>query len=171
MSVKKRNSIIGILILIAGLLVLDQITKIWAFESLRVNGSIPLIKGVLALTYLENTGAAWGMMKGKMLVFVILAAVITSAAIYVCVKTPEDRKYRWLNLTLALLVSGAIGNVIDRLTRGFVVDFISFELINFPIFNVADIYITCSAAILVLLMFFYYKEEDLAFLETKKKEK
>lgn len=163
----KKKSITAALIGIVILLVLDQLTKIWAFESLRVQGSIPLIPGVLALTYLENTGAAWGIMKGSKMVFVIIALLISGAAGYLYVCTPMEKKYRYLKMTMVLLTAGAIGNVIDRLLRSFVVDFISFELIHFPIFNVADIYITCSAVFIILLVFFYYKDEDFAYLNKK----
>lgn len=166
MTMKKSigKAILGMVIL----LVLDQLTKIWAYNTLRLNGSMPLIKDVFALTYLENRGAAWGMLEGGKLIFILIAALITCAAVYVYIKTPMEKKYVPLRMVLVFLVSGAIGNVIDRFTRGFVVDFFSFELIHFPIFNVADIYITCSAAVLILLIFFYYKDEDFAFLEKKK---
>ena len=72
-----------------------------------------------------------------------------------------DKRYRWARFILILLTSGALGNLTDRLVLDYVVDFFYFELINFPIFNVADIYVTCGMALMILFCFFYYKEEEL----------
>ena len=82
---------------------------------------------------------------------------------------PNDKKYLPLFFCVVLLASGAVGNVIDRVLRGFVVDFLYFELIDFPIFNVADCYVVVSAALLILLTGFFYKDEDLEFLSSKEK--
>ena len=72
---------------------------------------------------------------------------------------------------MVLLLSGAVGNLIDRAVRGFVVDFFYFSLIDFPIFNVADCYVVCAAGLLILLIGFFYKEEELSFLSTGKEKK
>ena len=81
-----------------------------------------------------------------------------------------SRRYIWLELCVTFLCSGAIGNMIDRIGQGFVVDFLYFKLINFPIFNVADIYVTVSAFVLMVLTRFVYKEEDLRIFEWKQRE-
>ncbi len=83
---------------------------------------------------------------------------------YVLIKTPYQKKYIKLHITLVFIASGAIGNLIDRIRYDYVVDFLYFSLINFPIFNVADIYVTLSSIMLASLLLFVYKESDLDFL-------
>ena len=89
--------------------------------------------------------------------------------LYFLYKMPANKKLLPLYFCTVLLASGAIGNVIDRLSRGFVVDFLYFKLIDFPIFNVADCYVVVAAGLLILLTGFYYKDEDLEFLSSKEK--
>ncbi len=84
-------------------------------------------------------------------------------------KMPDEKKYRLLHVLLSLIAAGAIGNMIDRIRLDYVVDFIYFVLINFPIFNVADIYVSVSTVALVILLLFVYKENDLNFISFKQK--
>ena len=79
-------------------------------------------------------------------------------------RAPMEKKYRWIRFILALLTAGALGNLLDRLRLDYVVDFFYFELIDFPVFNVADIYVTVGMGLLIVLVFFYYKEEELEVL-------
>ena len=95
--------------------------------------------------------------------------MILGVIVYVLIKTPADKKYTILHVLLVLIAAGSIGNMIDRISQDYVVDFIYFVLIDFPIFNVADIYVTCAMAGLVILILFGYKEEDFAFLSVSKK--
>ena len=88
---------------------------------------------------------------------------------YVLIKIPRQRHYYILEFLLVMVASGAIGNLIDRVRFGYVVDFFYFKLINFPIFNVADIYVSVSCVLLAFLLLFFYKEHDFAFLSFKKK--
>lgn len=156
--------IVSILILIG----LDQFTKILALQHLAGQDDIILIPGVLQLQYLENRGAAFGMMQNKQWIFVIIAFAFVVFAGYMFSKMPYTKRYLPLHILLVALTAGAIGNVIDRIIRGFVVDFIYFSLIDFPIFNVADIYVTVSCILGFLLIMFYYKDEDFAFLSKNK---
>ena len=87
---------------------------------------------------------------------------------YLIYKMPSDGKYRPLAVCLMMISAGAVGNMIDRVSQGYVVDFLYFKLINFPIFNVADCYVTIGAACLVFLIMFYYKDEDMACFSLKK---
>ena len=96
----------------------------------------------------------------------LIMAVVIVAGFW---KTPNERKYIPMKLTLVFLLSGAVGNFIDRMFRGFVVDFFYFSLIDFPIFNVADIYVTVSFTVLAVLILFVYKEEDLTVYSLKKR--
>ena len=89
--------------------------------------------------------------------------------VYVIINLPATRKYMPLLITCTLLVSGAVGNFIDRVRFGYVRDFIYFKLINFPVFNVADCYVTVSVALLIILILFVYKEDDFGFLKLSKK--
>ena len=147
-------------LLILFLVLLDQGTKYLAILYLKGNSGIPLIDQVLTLRYLENRGMAFGLLQNKILFLVLICMVFFAAIIYLFIKTPATVYYRPLLYTAAVVFSGAMGNFIDRVFRRYVVDFIYFSLIDFPTFNVADIYVTCGIAALVFLLFFRYKEED-----------
>lgn len=149
------------LLLMVLLLILDQSTKLIAAANLKGNEGISLIKGVLSLYYVENAGAAFGIFQNRQLFFYISTAAIVALLIFFYIKIPEEKKYFPLRLCTVFLVSGAIGNFLDRVWHHYVIDFIYFELIDFPVFNMADIYVTCSAAILAVLLLFVYKEEEL----------
>lgn len=154
-----------------GLLIFaDQITKIWAVATLKDGHIIDLIQGVLQFHYLENQGAAFGILQNQQTFFVIAGAVILLLVMYVLFVTPHERKYGVLNVLLVLIASGAVGNMIDRVNLGYVVDFIYISAINFPIFNVADCYVTVSTVLLALVILFYYQEDDLTVFWLKKKE-
>ena len=145
----------GVLAVCSALLIaLDQWAKSMAYNTLRVNGPLVLIKGVFELLYSENRGAAFGILQGKQWFFFLVAAAVVIAVLVFVAKLP----------------SGAVGNLIDRAVRGFVVDFFYFSLIDFPIFNVADCYVVCAAGLLILLIGFFYKEDELSFLSSKKGE-
>lgn len=154
---------------ICALVALDQYTKYLAVIHLKDKPAYIIINGVLELNYLENKGAAFGMLQNQKAFFIFVAVVILSVIGYVLLKTPDNKKYRILHLLLSLIAAGAIGNMIDRIRLNYVVDFIYFVLINFPIFNVADMYVTVSTAVLVILLLFVYKESDLNFISFKQK--
>ena len=109
------------------------------------------------------------MLQNQKSFFIFVAVVILSVIGYVLLKTPNNKKYRVLHLLLSLIAAGAIGNMIDRIRLNYVVDFIYFVVINFPIFNVADMYVTISTAVLVVLLLFVYNENDLNFISFKQK--
>ena len=134
------------------ILILDQGTKIWAHRVLSVQPLI-LIPGALELTYLENRGAVWGLMQGWRVVFLLATFLFLGILIWFYGKKRKDMTVL-TRVILALLFSGAVGNLIDRLFLGYVRDMIYFSLINFPVFNVADSAITISAALLVIETFF-----------------
>ncbi len=153
MNLKKKLclllDILGIIVLVA----LDQFTKYLAVIHLKDKPAYIIINGILELNYLENRGAAFGMLQNQKVFFIFVAVVILGVIGYVLFKTPDAKKYRILHLLLSLIAAGAIGNMIDRVRFDYVVDFIYFVLINFPIFNVADIYVTIQQ--LRLLFYFY----------------
>ena len=147
----------------------DQFTKLLALRQLRGNEPFVLWKGVFELHYLENRGAAFGILQNQQIFFVCITIIMAVVIVAVFWRTPRDKKFLPMKITLVFLLAGAIGNFIDRMVRGFVVDFFYFSLIDFPIFNVADIYVTVSFAVLAVLILFVYKEEDLAVYTSKKK--
>lgn len=159
------------IILTAILVFLDQWTKTLAVKYLMGNSGISIIPGVFRLQYLENRGAAFGMLQNQQSFFALMTIIVLSLLIFLYYKLPASKRYMPLEYNIILLVSGAIGNFIDRTTQSYVVDFLYFELIDFPIFNVADCYVVIATAIFALLILFYYKEEELSFFTFKKKEK
>jgi signal peptidase II len=129
---------------------LDQFTKYLAAKYLMPVGSYPVIKHFFHLTYVENRGAAFGMLQNKTLFFIVITVVVGIVLIYSMIKLPENSLY---NYTLAMILGGAIGNLIDRVRLGYVVDFIDFKF--FPaVFNIADSFIVVGAIILGYLMIF-----------------
>jgi len=157
------------MILVILLVAIDQVTKGFATKYLKDGPALQVIDGVFEFHYLENQGAAFGMLQGQKLLFVILAVFILIAIAYVLVKAPNQKIYTKLHITLVLIASGAIGNLIDRIKYDYVVDFLYFSLINFPIFNIADIYVTLSSIYLVILLLFVYQESDLDFISFRTK--
>lgn len=166
-----RKGLIGLIISIL-LIVLDQWTKSLAVAHLKGQEAIVLWEGVFELRYLENRGAAFGILQNQRMFFLILTILILAGITYIYLKRiPMERRFLWLDVIAVLFFAGAIGNFIDRLVQNFVVDFFYFCLIDFPIFNVADIYVTVAAFLLIALGFFYYKEEDFdRIIPSKKKE-
>lgn len=160
---KKRLLTVDLVIMLF-LILADQAAKYAATLYLKGKPAIPLIPNVLELNYLENRGAAFGMLQNQKIFFVFVAAVILAVIVFVLFIMPLQRKYTPLHMLLVMIAAGAAGNMIDRLRLDYVVDFISFVLIHFPIFNVADIYVTIATVFFVVLFLFYYKEEDLEFL-------
>ena len=169
MSLKKKFFLFLDLLMIVGLIALDQYTKQWAKVSLKDKPAYNLINGILELNYLENQGAAFGMLPNQKVFFIFVAVVILCVVGYVLIKVPDHKKYTILHFLFSLIVAGSIGNMIDRVRYDYVVDFIYFVRLNFPIFNVADVYATVSAFILLFMLLFVYKEKDLYFISFKQK--
>ena len=101
----------------------------------------------------------------------MIAVCVFAAVVYVMAKLPAGRRFVPLEACLTVICAGAAGNLIDRVSQGYVVDFLYFKLINFPIFNVADCYVTVGTAVLAILFLWYYKDEEFDMLYPKRKEK
>ena len=147
--------IAAILVMIA----VDQAVKHWAFTVLQPQHTIPLIENVFHLTYIENRGAAFSMFASfdSRWIFVALAAVITLAICYaLSKKLMQTALGSW---SLVLIAAGAVGNAVDRVARGFVVDMFDFRLIHFPVFNVADIFICVGGVLFVIYFMFQHKDK------------
>lgn len=127
---------------------LDQVVKWWVTENIGFGETI-MANPILSLTHIRNEGAAWSILEGKMWFFYIVTAITSVVVVYFLYKNQEESK--WLLVGLGLILGGAIGNFIDRLRLGFVVDMFQVEFFNFPIFNVADIALTIG----VICVFIY----------------
>lgn len=139
-----------ILIIVVGLL-LDRITKIWALKSLYVNGDVVVIKNIFAFSYLENRGAAFGIFQNKVQLLSIVTSIVVLVMIFYLVKYRP--KSRFLRISMAMIITGAIGNLIDRFVYKFVVDFILVHyktIYYFPTFNVADMFVVIGTCLLAL---------------------
>ncbi len=128
----------------------DLIVKYFAAAFLQPLGSVSLIDGVFSLTYLENRGAAFGILQNRQYFFIVFTIIaLALIVVYLAVKRPKSN-FIWFSL--ALVWGGALGNFINRLFLGYVVDLFYFELIDFPIFNLADIFVCIGAVATVILI-------------------
>ena len=166
---KKTVSTIIYAISAIALVALDQVTKILAQGALKGNPNAVIIKNVFELEYLENTGAAFSSFLGKQGFLIILTSLVLLGCIIEFLRIPSAKRFLGLRLSFLLLISGAIGNLIDRARQGYVIDFFYFVPVNFPRFNVADIYVTVSVILLIVLVLWVYKEEETEFLFKFKK--
>lgn len=179
---KSKKNILFSTIIVCFLIFIDQFTKKLAFLFLKDKNPIPIIQDVFELRYLENQSAAFGMdpisflhnifsfsifnenpqlfLNVKMGFLVVLTISIVILLCVVYTRIPVERKFRYMDWILIAFVAGAIGNFIDRVTNQYVIDFLYFKLIDFPIFNIADIYVTVAAVFMLIFGIFYYKEED-----------
>ena len=137
---------------------IDQAAKFFAAGLLPTIQTIPIIDDVFHLTYVENTGAGFGVFAGYTWILTLLTVVVIVAAVsYVVVKRPHNRMF----LTgFTFMLGGAVGNVVDRIRLGYVIDFFDFRLINFPVFNIADCFITVGAIIFAVYVIFYSDKKE-----------
>ena len=138
------------------LIILDQLSKFATIKWLKPIGTITVIEGIFDLNYVENRGAAFGIMQNQRWIFIGLTIIITIGLMFYKIKyKPKDKV---LNTSICLLVSGAIGNLIDRIFRGYVVDMLEVTFIDYPVFNVADCFVVMGAILLSVYILFIYKE-------------
>lgn len=170
---RKRISAAGCIFALIGfaaVLFFDQFTKYMAVIKLKDQTPFVLIDGVFELRYLENRGAAFGMMQDMRFLLAAGAVIVCGLIVYLYLRMPEKRRYLPLRICAVLLCAGAAGNMIDRIRLGYVIDFLYFRLIDFPIFNVADCYVVAACIVFALLVLFYYREEeDFSFLSRERK--
>lgn len=160
----KTNIIFFIMFVL--LVFIDQLSKQAALKFLR-DSDITLIPGVLELHYLENKGAAWGILQDKTWLLLAVTAAVLFVIVYVFYRLPYGEKFRFLRFCIILLAAGALGNFIDRIMNHYVIDFIYFSLINFPVFNFADCFVCISAALILYCILFKYKDADFNISEKK----
>jgi len=139
---------------VAVLLGIDQFTKHLAVVYLKPIREYVLIDGVFSLLYHENDGMAFGLFQGGRWVFVIVTMVALGFFVYYYVSLPKTRYHNRVRFFLLLLIGGALGNFVDRLIHGYVVDFLFFSLINFPVFNFADVFLVVAVFVLAIIILF-----------------
>ncbi len=144
---KKRGIIAGI---IAALIALDQVVKAYVVQNIALGEIKSWIPNLVSLTYLQNRGAAFSILQDQHLLFAVITLVVVVGAIWYLHKHMEDSF--WMVLGLTLIIAGGLGNFIDRISQGFVVDMFHLDFINFAIFNVADSYLTVGVVVLLLAM-------------------
>ncbi len=136
-------------LLVAAVTGLDQLSKYLVVENIPLYSRVEVLPGVVHLTYVQNTGAAFSAFQGMQWLFVIIFILFTAAVIWEGVKKamPFTTLERWC---IAAIYAGGLGNMIDRLRLGYVVDMIEVEFIRFPVFNIADCFITCGCILLLV---------------------
>ena len=138
--------------------IIDQVTKTIIRSKLHLNESIPVIPSILHITYTENTGAAFSIFSGQVQTLTIISIIATIIIIAFCVL--EKNKFSLIQIICwGLLLGGTDGNLIDRLFRSSVTDFIDFTIINFPVFNFADIFIDVGAFLIIVHSIFFLKDD------------
>ena len=137
-------------IVIVALIALDQWVKFEIVKNIQLGGVKPFIPKILSLTYLRNTGAAFSILENQHWLFAVITLVVIGAAIWYLSKHIKGSV--WLLSALSLIIAGGIGNFIDRMRQGFVVDMFQLDFINFAIFNVADSYLTIGVLVLIVMM-------------------
>ena len=144
---KKRGIVAGV---IAILIVLDQLVKSYVVQNIALGEVKTWIPNLVSLTYLQNRGAAFSILQDQQLLFAVITLVVVVGAIWYLHKHMEDSF--WMVLGLTLIIAGGLGNFIDRISQGFVVDMFHLDFINFAIFNVADSYLTVGVIVLLIAM-------------------
>ena len=144
---KKRGIVAGI---IAALIVLNQLVKAYVVQNIALGEIKSWIPNLVSLTYLQNRGAAFSMLQDQQWYFAVITLVVMAGAIWYLHKHIEDSL--WIVFGLVLIIAGGLGNFIDRISQGFVVDMFHLDFINFAIFNVADSYLTVGVVVLLLAM-------------------
>ena len=148
--------------LISALLVgLDQWSKYLTVQNISLGETKESIPGFLSLTHLRNTGAAWSLLEGKMIFFYVITVIVSVVIIYLLIK--NYKKSIWYSVGLSFVLAGAIGNFIDRVRLGYVVDMLQTDFMNFPIFNVAD----STLVVGVICIFIYLILDEKAAKEGK----
>ncbi len=143
--------------IIAAGIILDQLTKLLAVKYLEPIATFPIIKKVIHLTYVENRGAAFGMLSNHRWIFIVISSItIVAFLLYLYLGHAENKLYA---ISISMITAGGIGNMIDRIALGYVVDFIDFRLINFAVFNGADSFVCIGAGLLILALILELKKE------------
>jgi signal peptidase II len=140
------------ILIVVAIVILDRVTKYYAITFLKDIGSIEIVKGIFSLTYVENRGAAFGILQNQRWFFIILTIIISIGIVYYIFT--QSNVDSLLRISLSMILGGAIGNLIDRIKFGYVVDMLHFTLIDFPVFNIADCFVVTGTLLLAIYTLF-----------------
>lgn len=167
-SKKKLTKYLLLSILTIILVGIDQISKYLIVNRLNIEKNYPVIPQLISFEYLENRGVAFGFMDGKMTLITIVVILVTIGIIYI-IKLLQNsiyrnydlsKKFSFLQILCTFMIAGAIGNLIDRIRLGYVVDFIKFDFIDFPSFNIADCYVVVATILVFIILMFFTNENE-----------
>ena len=160
---KKLLPIISTILLV----LLDQLTKYLTIAKLKGQQAFVIIENVFEFRYVENRGAAFGIFQGAIPYFIITTLILLAIIVFAYIRLPQTKKMLPLRVLCVLIAAGGIGNLIDRFNYEFVVDMFDFTLINFAVFNVADIFVTCGSILFIII--FLFTKGEVVDLESRKK--
>ena len=163
----KTIALIVDLVIVGILIAADQIIKHFVLLNLKGHDAHVLIENVLEFDYVENRGSAFGMLQNQKFFILFVGAIFMAVIVFLTVRLPLKKKFIPAHILFSMVVAGGIGNMIDRIRIDYVVDYISFVLIHFPVFNFADCCVVLGVLGLFILFLFVYKEKDLDFLKLK----
>lgn len=150
-KIKENKKLINLCIIIISVICIDQIVKFIITKNLY-NSTITILNGILNFTYVENTGGAYGIGNGNIMMFIIINIIIIALIIKFVISNKKEI-YDCTLISLGLIIAGGTSNLIDRIFRGFVIDYIDFSpLVKFPVFNIADICVVCGTLIIIIYM-------------------
>jgi signal peptidase II len=152
-----ERKLVPILCLAILIVIMDQLSKSYVQTHMVVGMSIPVLQDVFHITYILNPGAAFGLFEHQTVFFILIAVSMVVATVYFYPKIPSQ--YGLLRFGTGLMVGGALGNVIDRIKTGYVVDFFDFRI--WPIFNIADAGIVCGVGCIMFTIIYLYKEDEI----------
>ena len=135
----------------------DQLTKLFVVQNIPLHTTLPLLPGVVSLTYVQNDGAAFSSFRGMQWMFLLIFLIFTAAIFYEYFKKPMPFS-KWERVLIAAVYGGGLGNLIDRVRLGYVVDMLETTFMDFPVFNVADCFITCGCAVLMVSLLLVHKD-------------
>ena len=147
------------IIITAVLVLIDQVAKLIALNKLKPIGNVTFIDGFMDFTFVENYGAAFGILHGKQWILILITIVVIIGIFIAFKKLPDQKEYNLVRKACVLVLAGAFGNLIDRILRNYVVDFFEFTFISYPVFNIADIYVVLGSIWLAYLLIFVVKED------------
>ena len=145
---------------------LDRLSKIVA-EYYCNNENFVLVKNILEITYIKNTGGAFGILNNQRFFFIFIAVLFVCLLIFFLFATPNDSKFNALHIWVSFILAGTIGNLADRIIYGSVIDMIYISKIDFPVFNLSDIFISLGTIFTLIIVLFKLKEKDFEFLNFK----
>ena len=167
---KKIGRVLVPLVSVLIMVGLDQWTKYLTILYLSDGREVKVLGDALVITYVQNRGMAWGLFQNGQVIFAILTPIAIAAILFLYVRTPWEKEYRPIRIAEVMLIGGAIGNLIDRIFRfdptdgkifhGYVVDMIYVKAIKFPVFNVADMFVTVAFFLMIFLLIFVYNEDE-----------